>query len=268
MDNSIIASIVSMAVLAIFFASVLAFAHSKLRVEEDPKVDEILHLLPGSNCGACGSLSCHDFAEHIVKDGTDPARCRVMHEDHRKKIYEITGKEETAVFPKTALVHCAADWGKKRSRAIYKGVRTCGAANLVPTGGMDCEYGCLGYGDCSMVCPFDAMKMENGLPRVDPSKCTGCGKCVEACPRDIISVEERKYDKIFHVACSSHDNMVRTRKVCDVGCIACGICVKLSQGVFFQMENNLSKVRYSKQGDPEKVGAVQAKCPTKVIKEI
>ncbi len=263
-----LASIFSMAGMAALFASLLGFADKKLKVEEDPKIAEVLGHLPHVNCGACGYVNCHDFAEHIVKDGEDPAKCRVMGEEAMEQLLKFLGKEGEERHPKIPLVHCAAEWKDKKPVADYKGVRTCGAANLAFGAGMECEYGCMGFGDCALVCPFDALHMENGLPVVDQKKCTGCGKCAEACPRGIISMQEKKNEKLFYVACSTHDGAVRVRQICAVGCIACGICEKLSPEGFFKVTDNLSRADYSKQGDHEKVRKVAGKCPTKVIKEI
>jgi len=266
-DNTVIAALLSMAGMTVLFAAVLAFADKKLRVEEDPKLVEVTHLLPGVNCGACGCLSCHDFAEHLISGESDPVKCRVLAEETRKKIYEALGKEEQEASAVIALVHCVAENKDKKRDAEYTGVKTCAAADLVFGGGLKCQYGCMGYGDCVAVCPFDAIHMFDGLPRVDIKKCTGCGKCAEACPRDIIKMQEKKYEKLIYVACSSHDTLLSTKQACNVGCIACGVCVKLSPKGFFSVEDNLSVADYSKQDDQEGVRAIAPKCPTKVIKE-
>jgi ferredoxin len=205
---------------------------------------------------------------HIIAEGADPGKCRVIDEETRKKIFEAVGAEETTIYPRLPLVHCAAEWDHKKTEAEYKGIKTCRAADLIAGGGMQCEYGCLGYDDCTEVCPFDALHMENGLPRVDTEKCTGCGKCAEACPRDIIKMEDKKYKKLFYVACSSYDDMMRVRQICSVGCIACGICEKLSQGALFKVTDNLAKANYSKQKKQKEFENIQTKCPTKVIKDI
>ena len=268
MDNIIFASVFSMAGLAMIFATILAFADKKLRVEEDPLVDEINHLLPGINCGACGFLSCHDFAEHIVTDGADPMKCRVVAEEHREKICKLAGVEESAVSQTVALVHCSAKSENKKFQADYIGVETCSAANLVFGAGMECQYGCMGLGDCVSVCPFDAISIQDSLAVVDINKCTGCGKCVEACPRGIIDLQDRKYDKLFYVACSSHDDLIRVRKICAVGCIGCGICEKLSPEKYFKINEKLSYPDYSKQDKIDEVQKLKDKCPTKVIKEL
>jgi len=268
MDSLLLISVVSMAGLALFFATMLAVADKTLRVQEDPKVEEITALLPGVNCGACGCLSCQDFASHIVKEGVDPGKCRVVNEEVLEEILKIAGREAGEQYKTLPLIHCAAESDKKIPVADYNGVSTCAGANLIFGGGMQCQYGCLGLGDCTKVCPFDALHMEKGLPRVDVEKCTGCGKCVEACPRGIISLQEKKTEKIFYVACSSLDTGAIVRKVCGVGCIACKICEKLSPEGYFKVKNNLSRGDFSKQTDMEKGGQIMAKCPTKVIKEI
>jgi electron transport complex protein RnfB len=266
-DNLIVASIVSMAGLAIAFASVLAFADRKLRVEEDPRIAEAYKFLPHVNCGACGYLNCHDFAEHLITDGEDPNKCKPLGEEAKEKLLEYLGKEGEDEYPKVAVVHCAAEWDHKKPDADYKGVKTCIAANPAFGAGMECEYGCIGFGDCTPVCPFDAIHMENGLPKVDVEKCTGCGKCVEACPRDIISLQEKKFKNLFYVACSTHDGALRVRQICSVGCIACGICQKLSPEGYFEVVDSLSCPNYDKQGKQEEVEKLVQKCPTKVIKK-
>ena len=46
----------------------------------------------------------------------------------------------------------------------------------------------LGLGTCVKSCPFDAMTMsDDGLPIIDPEKCTACGKCVSVCPKQVIT---------------------------------------------------------------------------------
>ncbi|MFH1310123.1 MAG: RnfABCDGE type electron transport complex subunit B [Candidatus Omnitrophota bacterium] len=268
MNNLMIASILSMAGLAIFFASVLTFADKKLKVADNPEVDEINRLLPGVNCGACGFLSCHDFAEHIVSAGANPLLCKVISEEIREKLLEITGSEETAQCRQVAVVHCAAKNENKKPIADYIGVETCASANLVFGGGMNCQYGCMGFGDCVKVCPFDAIHMEDGLPKIDVEKCTACAKCVAVCPRQVISIQDKQFEKLFYVACKSVDTILRTRQICSVGCIACGMCEKLSKEGYFKIQNNLSFPDYSKQKNSEEVGKLMAKCPTKVIKSL
>ncbi len=44
------------------------------------------------------------------------------------------------------------------------------------------EKHCLGCGLCVDACPFGAIRVENGIARVEQSLCSGCGECVASCP--------------------------------------------------------------------------------------
>ncbi len=268
MNNLILISVLSMAGLATFFASMLAFADKKLQVVEDPKITEVYKLLPHVNCGACGYVSCHDFAEHVVTDGEEISKCRVLGEEAKEELFKLMGQKEGDNYPLLPLVQCAAENKNKEPVAQYEGLPTCRGATLDFGGGMQCQYGCMGFGDCTEVCQFDALHMKDGLPRVDIEKCTGCGKCAKICPRGIIIMQEKRNEKMYYVACSSKDVALRVREVCGVGCIACGICEKLSPEKYFVVADNLSRADYSKQDKQEEGGKISAKCPTKVIKEI
>jgi len=256
-------SILVLGLLGFIFASLLGLAASYFKVEEDPRLAQIVEALPGSNCGACGSASCHNFAERLLKGEVQVNGCVAGGEVVAKKLAEIMGVEELAIHKKIAAVHCGAKEDQRKKKAIYSGVKTCAAANLVDNGGLLCRYGCLGYGGCFEVCPFDAIKMVKGLPLIDPEKCTGCGKCVAACPRGIISLVP--YDFRVVVACSSHDRGAETRKICPVGCIACKICEKQVSEVF-KVVDNLAIIDYSKVG-VDCTPAIE-KCPVKCIVKV
>lgn len=53
-------------VIAIIFGVVLSLANMYLHVEEDKRIEEVEKMLPGLNCGACGTPSCKAFATEIV----------------------------------------------------------------------------------------------------------------------------------------------------------------------------------------------------------
>ena len=58
--------------VALTFGVILAIANRKLRVEEDPRIDDVEGMLPGSNCGACGQPGCRAFAEQVVAGSQQP----------------------------------------------------------------------------------------------------------------------------------------------------------------------------------------------------
>jgi len=264
MGNTILTSILSMAGLGLFFASVLALASQKLKVKEDPKVKEIESALPGLNCGACGFTSCHLYAEALAKNEKPPDECKAGGEEAACRLSGILGIEIGKKIKELAIVHCGADETKRKKKANYLGIKTCQAVHNMRGGEVLCEYGCLGYGDCMKACPFGAIRISDGLPRIDKDKCTACGKCVIACPRSIISVEKIESQDFLYVACSSREKGADTRKTCPVGCIGCGICQRLTEGIF-SVENNLASAKSEKMNDINNKEEVIKKCPTKCI---
>jgi len=45
---------------------------------------------------------------------------------------------------------------------------------------------CKGCGNCALVCPMEAVHIEDGKAVLDESKCAGCRMCMEVCPHDAI----------------------------------------------------------------------------------
>jgi electron transport complex protein RnfB len=253
--------VLTMAILGLLFSMGLAVAYKKLKVEEDPKIEAVNEALPQANCAACGFSGCRAFAEAVVKGKAEPNGCPVGGDDVAAEVATILGVSAGTVLRRVARLHCRGTKEAAASRGLYLGVETCAAAHLIG-GNKQCTYGCLGYGDCVLSCPFDAMKMgEDGLPIVIEENCTACGKCVEACPRnlyDLLPLEQN----IF-VYCRSLDGPKSSRKYCHNACIACGICVRACPEQIY-LDNNLAVIRDFKKIDPEKVPAIE-KCPTQAI---
>ncbi len=53
-----------------------------------------------------------------------------------------------------------------------------------------CEPDCKA---CVEVCPFDAIKIQDGAIEIDTTTCTGCIKCVEVCKADVLRPGRRGY---------------------------------------------------------------------------
>lgn len=255
-------SLASMGGVGLALALVLAVADKKLAVKEDPRVEKALETLPGANCGACGFAGCAAYANALVEGKVSVTECKPGGAEVANKLTDILGLEEAeTVAPKIARVLCSGGIRETVKDKIYTGIRTCTSAHLVGAE-KACIYSCIGFGDCCEVCRFDAIYMgDNGLPIVDPAKCTGCGECVRACPRYIIELAD--YDDVIHVYCRSHDKGPVTKKICTAGCIACKLCERDDDTGSVKIIDNLSEIDYEVSKAP--VGAIK-RCPTKVIR--
>lgn len=268
MSGTVIISLITMAGLGLLFAGLLGLAHTKLKVEVDPKVAKVEDALVGIDCGACGYPGCHQCAVNIVKGNAPPDACVPGGEEVAQKVADIMGLEIGSEPGKKllAVVHCGATEEYKQRTGEYEGIKSCRTAELTLGGDIACEYGCLGYGDCEVACPFDAIHVSENLAKIDPDKCTGCGVCVEACPRDIITVEEVNLAGDFvSVACNSRESGATIRQKCEVGCIGCKLCEKAAPEGVFTVEDNLARIDYSLIEDEMDLGKAVEKCPVDCI---
>ena len=261
MVSTILVPIIGLGTLGLFFGLFLAYASKKFKVEVDPKVEQVLEVLPGANCGGCGYPGCSGYAEAVVKGIAEIDLCAPGGAAVIEEIARILGKENTgSTVPKIAAVHCRGGKAEAKERFLYQGIFDCTAAQLVAGGSKACVYGCLGLGSCVRACPFDALSMgSNGLPVVDEKKCTGCGICVKTCPRNIISLIPIT-QKIF-IGCVSHEKGKIVKTICSVGCIGCGLCarLKVTPSGAIEMDDNLPIIK-----DPlaEDLPTAAEKCPT------
>ena len=157
----ILIPILTMAGLGFLFSTGLVLAYKKLRVHSDPKIEKIAEALPQANCGACGYSGCRAFAEALVGGKTEPNSCPVGGEDVVNQVAEILGVNAAEVIKKLARLHCRGSHEAAKDRGAYLGISTCLAAHLLG-GNKQCSYGCLHFGDCARVCPFDAIKPSGG----------------------------------------------------------------------------------------------------------
>ena len=261
MESVVAKSMVALTAMAAIFGAVLAIASRIFAVYRDPRVEQILEVLPGANCGACGYPGCSGYAEAAVAAGTIPTACPPGGADVAEKVAGILGAEAGEHVRKVAVVHCKGGTSNSVQRLEYEGIEDCRAAVLIGGNPKACVFGCLGLGTCKAVCPFDAVVIDDeGVVLIDNDKCTGCGNCVTACPIDII--ELAPVDMKVHIRCSSHDKGKKAKSVCTVACIACQLCVKKCPVEAISMQDDLAVIDYSKCTN---CGVCAALCPTKTI---
>lgn len=260
MITELITPVIAMAALGLIFGIGIAYAFKIFGIELDPEIVRILALLPHSNCGACGKAGCAGFAEALKKGEAVPSGCAVSNEEARRSIAQVLGIEYEPKTKTIATLLCNGGSNAK-DKFGYHGIKTCKAASLVFSGYKACVFGCLGFGDCADVCPFDAIKIdERNLPGVDPKRCTACGNCVKACPKKLFVLTPLENN--YYVKCSSTDPGGALAKVCKSGCIACRKCEKACPISAIKVESNLSRIDYAKC---QNIGKCFEACPTKVI---
>lgn len=241
----VLTSVLTLLGLGFVAAAVLAVASRVFHVEEDPRVEAVMEALPGANCGGCGYAGCEGYALAVVNDPAVAASlCVAGSADTSIAVGELTGKTVAAAEPQRSFRRCDKLAGNVGLRYEYQGMPSCAAATLLMGGSDICSWSCLGFGDCVQVCPFDAMKVENGLVHVIAAKCTGCGLCVKACPRNSLElIPTRSRISVF---CATKDKLRAVMEICEVGCINCGKCIKVCPAKAISSEDGRIEVNHKK----------------------
>ncbi|MBQ0084052.1 MAG: RnfABCDGE type electron transport complex subunit B [Clostridiales bacterium] len=238
----ILFAVIIMTVLGLLAGVILAFASKFFAVPTDEKFEKIRACLPGANCGACGYAGCDGYAEAINKGEAAPDKCPVGGANAAAALSEVLGVEIKSE-KKVAFVRCQKT-GEANTDYLYSGRMTCADAAALYGGPLSCKAGCIGIGDCVKVCDFGAIKVENGVAKVDKNLCTACGKCAKACPKGIIAIVN--CDKTSAVACMNTEKGAVARKNCTSACIGCMKCVKTCEAGAITVENNLARIDASK----------------------
>lgn len=248
--------------VGLVFGGLIALANKKLKVWEDPRIDQVAGMLPGANCGGCGLAGCRAFAEAVVAGTALPAGCNVLSADGVADLAAFLGVEAGEANKRVARLLCAGGHDVAVRKADYYGVQSCAAAAAVAGGGKGCAWGCLGLADCAVACTFDAIEMNaTGLPLVDPEKCTACGDCVSACPLGLFTLLPLESKLI--VQCKSLLQGEAATRVCSVACNACGRCVADAAPGLISMQNGLAVIDYGQIALQDQ--AAIARCPTGAI---
>jgi Na+-translocating ferredoxin:NAD+ oxidoreductase RNF subunit RnfB len=260
--STILLSVAILGGVALTFAILIALANKKLKVWEDPRIDAVNEMLPGSNCGACGAAGCRAFAEEVIDGARQPAQCTQLGEDAVVDIANYLGVDAGEAVKRVARLLCAGGSHVSVRLADYQGVQTCGAAAAVAAGGKGCSWSCLGLADCEVACDYDAIYMNGvGLPVVIPDLCTACEDCVEACPRDLFEV--MPVEQKLLVQCKSLLEGDEAEELCKVACNGCGLCATDAAPGLIEIVNGLAVINY----DLNELADLKAieRCPTGAI---
>ncbi|AJQ94073.1 RnfABCDGE type electron transport complex subunit B [Gynuella sunshinyii] len=149
-----------MTALGLIIGTILGYASRFFAVEENPLVQEIQALLPGSQCGQCGLPGCGQAAEAIASQQAPVTCCPPGGMQLATRLAELMGVDLDA-------------------EAVVAEVKVA----------MIVAENCSGCTRCYKVCPTDAIIGANKqIHQVFADACTGCRKCLDACPDDCIEM--------------------------------------------------------------------------------
>lgn len=239
MDPIIIAVIV-VGVIGLIAGLGLSIFSVLMAVKTDEKVERLREALPGANCGACGYSGCDGYAEALAKGEVEPGACTPGGESVNRELGEILGVEVEPGEPKAAFVLCNGTKANVDKKMFYQGIETCRAANMLYSGNSECNYGCLGFGDCEKACPYNAVTVRNGVATIDRNACTACGICVSTCPKGIITLLPKAEKAV--VVCSNRNKGAVARNICHTACIGCGKCIRTCEHGAVTVKENLAAI--------------------------
>ena len=242
--SMILTAILYVTAIGAVCAGIICIFSKLLAVQVDERVEEIMGYMPGTNCGACGYPGCEGYVADLLADRAVKVNlCPPGGPELVRKLSELLGVEAEVITQKVAVVHCQGDRDTQQKKMEYSGIETCKAAKALFGGAGACAFGCLGYADCQVVCPKDAIRMENGLAQILFETCTGCGLCVKACPNNLITMEDNSVKTI--VLCENREKGGIARKKCAKACISCRKCERECPAAAIVVKDNLAKI------DPE-----------------
>jgi electron transport complex protein RnfB len=199
-----VTAVVAMGFLGALCGSGLYLVSKRYAVEMDERIDLVLEVLPGANCGACGFGSCAAFAgvndckEVVFLNEEGDKTCRYACIGHgtcaRTCPFDaiIIGEDGLPIIDKYHCRGCGL-CVKECPRDVLRLASidedyyvACSSRDSGKEVKKVCEIGCIACKICEKNCPVNAVHVKDNLALIDPLKCTGCGVCAEKCPREVI----------------------------------------------------------------------------------
>ncbi len=103
--EGIVIVIVLALVVSVLLAALLSFASVALHVDEDPRLQDVVDLLPNQNCGLCGNPGCKAMAQAILDEDAKLSQCKPGDQEMRELIKEYLEEspDESGEFVKVKM---------------------------------------------------------------------------------------------------------------------------------------------------------------------
>ncbi len=158
-----ITAIVVLTIVGALLGLGLSAVSRYLPVKEDPVIEHIVQLLPGTQCGQCGYAGCRQAASALIEEQAPLTLCPPGGPTLAKQLAEALGRDHTGA--------------KEPSRG--------------PVLAWVNRDLCIGCTQCIRECPTDALVgAAKQIHVVLEDACTGCGACVSVCPTHGIVLQE------------------------------------------------------------------------------
>jgi electron transport complex protein RnfB len=160
-----LAAVLTITALALFFGLLLGYAAIRFRVQGDPVADQVDALLPQTQCGQCSYAGCRPYAEAIAAGEAEINRCPPGGEVTMVALADLLGREAIPLEDEVAAA-------KPKS-----------VARII-------EQDCIGCTLCIQACPVDAiLGAAKQMHTVIADECTGCELCLPPCPVECIRMD-------------------------------------------------------------------------------
>ena len=108
--NFILIAVIVLGAIALVASVVLYAVSKKFAVKEDPRIGQVLEVLPGANCGGCGFAGCGGMADALVKGADlgsiDGLTCPVGGSAVMGQVADLLGMAVANTDPMVAVVRC------------------------------------------------------------------------------------------------------------------------------------------------------------------
>lgn len=85
----ILNSVILLFSMSLILGIIVAFFAKVFEIKEDPRIAQILAVLPAYNCGACGYPGCSNYATSIIMEHVPPNKCSPGGPEVKDKIQKI-----------------------------------------------------------------------------------------------------------------------------------------------------------------------------------